>query len=522
MVNEKHEDYQYNRCTSRGICSINPATSSLQEVILLYLKHASFYGLKLEECGKKDQKIKNFVLNTISVLGSNYEISEANFEMINSTFQAELPRIVQEFNKTCQGNKQNNAELPKTNSSLNEYIRFGEKELNKRLQNINTEKRNLYKILYFLIKSLSINILIYESQGQNADEEVLSVYKVLNLLNTPEKTKEELKKLVFEIAEIDSNLMTKISLVREEIYGEQSEQTVSFSTKKGKAILVVGSNIKELEQILDVFSNKDIDIYTHDNMIIAHTFPKFREYKNLKGQFGQGTENCLLDFSTFPGPIILTRYSLFNVENLYRGRLFTTDFSYSKGVIRIKNNDFSEVIEAAENSKGFKTGKICEPESVGFSIKDTVEKINESLKSKNYPQIIVIAPGAYTGEEKEYFNSLIKHLPENILIVSMSCCKSKNNIICANGANDIYGTNRLINEIFKICTQNITLFYPHSDRHILSLIINSSEHKDCRVFMGNWSQTVINPYISESLKTEFSISETMSPKKDNEKILNVK
>ena len=522
MKNETHTDYQYNRCTSRGICSINPATASLQEVILLYLKHASYYGLKLEECGHKDQRIRNFILNTISVLGSNYEISETNFEMINSTFQTELPRIIKDYNESCSSAEKPETDLPSKHFDLNEYIRFGEKEFNKRLQNINTEERNLYKILFTIVKSLSINILIYESFDKCADKEILSVYKVLNLINTPKKTTEELTELIYELAGKDSGLMTKISAVREERYGEQDEQTVSFSTEKGKAVLVVGSNIRELEQILDIFQDKDIDIYTHDNMIIAHTFPKFREYKHLKGQFGQGMENCLLDFSTFPGPIILTRYSLFNVENLYRGRLYTTDFSFSKGVIKIQNNDFSDVIKTAENSKGFKTGKVCESETIGFSVKNTTEKIKTSLENNKYSQIVIIAPGGYSNEEKEYLNSLIKHLPEDILIISANCCKSKDNVLCVNAANDIYGTNRLINEIFKICNKQITLFYPHSDRHILSVIINSSKNKNCRIFIGRWNQTALNPNITECLKTGFSVSETSTPKNDINKILNVK
>ncbi len=65
-------------------------------------------------------------------------------------------------------------------------------------------------------------------------------------------------------------------------------------------------------------------------------------------------------FCNLPGAIILTKHSLHNIENLYRGLLFTTDYTCPKGVIQIKDNDFSKVIEAAENAKGFKTGKQCE------------------------------------------------------------------------------------------------------------------------------------------------------------------
>ena len=217
MVNEKHEDYQYNRCISRGICSINPATASLQEVILLYLKYASFYGLKLEECGIKDKRLKNFILNTIAVLSSNYEISEANFGMINSTFQTELPKSIKYYNEACGGTEKPDINLPGEQTELNEYIRFGEKEFNKKLQNIENDERNLYRILFILIKSICINILVYESYEHSADEEILSVYKVLNLINTQEKSKDELKKLILDFAEKDSNL----TLVAVSRYGER-------------------------------------------------------------------------------------------------------------------------------------------------------------------------------------------------------------------------------------------------------------------------------------------------------------
>ena len=102
--------------------------------------------------------------------------------------------------------------------------------------------------------------------------------------------------------------------------------------------------IRELEIVLDKLKNENIDIYTHDEMMLAHTFPKFSEYTHLKGQFGQGVENCLLDFATFPGPIILTKHSLHNIENFYRGSLFTTDYiSSPKGIIKIENNDLSDL-----------------------------------------------------------------------------------------------------------------------------------------------------------------------------------
>ena len=82
--------------------------------------------------------------------------------------------------------------------------------------------------------------------------------------------------------------------------------------------------------------DKNIDVYTHGEMIIAHTYPKFREYKHLIGHFGVGVENCLLDFATFPGAILITKYAVENIEYLYRGRLFTMDSFVPKGAIKMR------------------------------------------------------------------------------------------------------------------------------------------------------------------------------------------
>ena len=42
MCYNYNEDYQYDSYVSQGVCSVNPRTSSLQEVLILYLKLTAF------------------------------------------------------------------------------------------------------------------------------------------------------------------------------------------------------------------------------------------------------------------------------------------------------------------------------------------------------------------------------------------------------------------------------------------------------------------------------------------------
>jgi len=524
MTNESNKNYQYDRCSSRGICSINPTTSSLQEIILLYLRHAAFYELKLLEKGVSEKNISNFILNTISILSSSYEISENNFYMINYAFQKEFPKVI-DYYKSLNTDEELQSEIVEIEKLLNnkfdinEYIRLGEKAFNKRIRLYDKELRSFFRIIFTLVKSIVIHILTFESFGKNIQEEFSLLLEVLNNINNQKIQKDELKKLILDISKKDCELMMKIRLAQEEEYGIQTQNNISYSTTKGKAILVVGSNLKELEQILNECEKENIDIYTHDNMILAHTFPKFKEYKNLKGQYGQGMESCLLDFSTFPGPIILTRNSLFNIENLYKGRLYTTDFAYSKGVIPINNDDFSSVIKSAKESKGFKTGKICDEAVIGFNYHQVLTEIYKRLRENHFKRILIIGIESYTESDTKYFQTLLGHVPDDTLVLSLSCCEEKVNRICLNAIYDTTSVLKLSEELIKNSNKQIAIFYPYCDRHTLSVIIYTSSLLKNNIFIGRWNNSIVNPAIIDILKTNYNVQEITTPKNDLTKLI---
>ena len=79
MFYNYHEDYQYDSCISKGICSINPRTSSLREVLVMYLKHLAFYTLQLKYLGVKNDYTEDIILNTLSGLMSNLETGNEQF-----------------------------------------------------------------------------------------------------------------------------------------------------------------------------------------------------------------------------------------------------------------------------------------------------------------------------------------------------------------------------------------------------------------------------------------------------------
>ncbi len=533
MIYNYNEDYQYDSCVSRGICSVNPRTSSLQEVLVIYLKTTAFYALKLYEHGIINIEAKDAILNTISIMVSNPEFSESDFELLTSRFNEVLPDMIEEYQDMCK-EKGIEAELIKTpfksykKIDIIQAIRLGEKEFLKGTKALSQEVRDLYKVLFVIAKSICINILDLETYDTEESDGYVTILKILDSLNSKEQDVEKIKSLILDVSRIDNKLMKQLRQAQEERYGKQRVSEVSFTTTPGKAVLVVGSNIRELEDILDALASTDIDVYTHDEMMLANTFPKFAEYKNLKGQFGQGMEGCLLDFATFPGPIILTRHSLFNVEHLYRGRLYTTDSACSKGVIQIKNKDFSDVIKAAEDTKGFKTGKQCESVNIGFDYDVFLEIFRQKLAQKDYKHIFIIGQGGYTLDQQTYFNKLLRQTPDDVLMISLSYPHTRDNVIHLDGCYDNFAITKItegagVNE-GRNGEENraipITVFFPQCNRHTMSQMMFLSSIPNLNIYVGKCTPIILNPNLINTLNKIFGINGLSSVKKDLDEILN--
>lgn len=515
-------DFQYDSCISRGICSINPRTYALQAVLVLYLRFITKYALNLYQQGIIDTKTERLILNTITITVSNPEFTENSFITAINLFKEELPSIIEKYNDTFDktdfaNNKIGDFELFKETKTITQAIRFGEQEIKNNLDKLSTELRDLQKIMLIIAKSISINLMDLESFDKKYEKGYLTVLKLINKIGENIEI-ETLKTEIKEASIVNNEIMHLIRVAEEERYGKQQEAEVSFTTHPSKAVLVVGSNIRELETILEALKNTDIDVYTHDDMMLAHNFPKFNEYKHLKGQFGQGIENCLLDFATFPGPIILTKHSLHNIENLFRGLLFTTDITCPKGVVKIENNDFSRVIEAANNAKGFKHGKQCETIKIGCNFDETLKKVTTKIESGEFNKIFLIGLEKDSLEQKAYFDKLIKLTPEDVLIISFSNSIEKCNAISINTCFDSYSIVRFFNAI-KEFELPITAFFPKCDRNTISQMIYFAQNENTKVFVGKCTPILLNPSLMNVLQEMFLIEGITSAKKDLERII---
>lgn len=527
MFYNYNEDYQYDSCISKGICSINPRTSSLREVLVMYLKLLAFYTLKLKYLGVKNSATEDIILNTLSGLMSNLETGNKQFYTTLINLKSIIIESKDRYIKICKSKNikpkiiETNIKLTK-NLDITDLIRLGEKEFSIKLKSVLEEKRIIYEILFLILKSICINLVELKSFEVDDSCAYSEILYLLNTLNFPNVSERILKKKLKIAVRIDYRLTKLLYEIKQKEYGVQTEAEVSYSTTQGKAILVAGTNLQELRKVLDATKDIDVSVYTHGEMILAYTYPLFRTYKNLKGQFGKGIESCLLDFATFPGAILIAKHSLENIEYLYRGRLFTTDNFVPQGVIKINNDDYSQLISSSLSAKGFKSGGERESIKIGCSMSELNNKLNSLIKDiKNYKKIIILGSEEYTQEQHNYFINLVKLLTKDTFVISLGEAHKLKSGFFLKTAPNFFVIYKIVETLLPHLKNNgikLALFIAKCDKHTVSNLINLKNMGVDTVYLSKCSPIMLNPSLTKTLQNLCGIYPTEKPLDDLNKI----
>jgi hydroxylamine reductase len=59
---------------------------------------------------------------------------------------------------------------------------------------------------------------------------------------------------------------------------------VKLTPTKGKAILISGHDMQDLEDLLKQTEGTGINVYTHGEMLPGHGYPELKKYKHLVGE----------------------------------------------------------------------------------------------------------------------------------------------------------------------------------------------------------------------------------------------
>lgn len=522
MKNNEFRRQDVNECTSRGICSLPSSLAALQEILLFLFSQISYYILLLNDIGGTNEQVKDSIITDISSLVFINEFSDEQlFDIVLRNYY-----LLTDVKKICEENYINfnkPISIPNFNidfsssTTLNSAISIGEKLNNKNLKEIPFFKKNLFEVMTAVIKSVCMSLSMLKDYSKIDRSSYTSVLKALNSLNNPSLSSVQIKDYLANLAQIDEQVKLNLSQNLFKNFGEISKAKVSRSTRFGKAILVSGNNLKTLKKILDITEKENIDIYTHSNLIVAHSFPLFRQYRNLLGHYGGGEYSALLDFATFPGSILLTKSSKNSTEFLYRGKIYSDDYITHKGVKKIENADYHELIESAKSAKGFKKGKEKGHVCVGYDvvhINNILDCIINKLKNSEIKRLFIIGANPHSEIQKEYFKEFFKNLKSNEYIISFSYESQKKNILTLNIGNFFPLITSLLEKLRNsddITDDRIIFMFTMCEVYNISEIINLRRLGAKNIYMSDCTPNAFKPIVFNTFIKEYDINLLSEP-----------
>ncbi len=423
-------------CTVRGVCGKEELTANLQDLLIYNLKGIAVLAKELQKTGEKvDNSVGLFLAQ-----GLFTTITNANFdnESLEGWIQQALDvkeRLRQQLG-TVQPEKagilHHSAHWISRDSAV-----FAEKA--KEVGILATENEDVRSLRELLILGLK-GIGAYTEHAAVLGVEDGDIYDFIieGMASTTEDLSvDEMVALVLKAGECAVKAMAALDTANTSAYGHPEITQVNIGVGDNPGILVSGHDLKDLEELLIQTQGTGVDVYTHGEMLPAHSYPGLKKYENLKGNYGSSWWHQNEDFETFNGPILMTTNCVIPIKkkNTYKERLYTTAMASYPGTTHIPDRtnggmkDFSALIEQA---KGCKPPEEIEAGTIvgGFAHNQVLalaDKVVEAVKSGAIKRFVVM--GGCDGRQKgrSYFTEVAENLPQDTVILTAGCAKYRYN-----------------------------------------------------------------------------------------------
>jgi len=413
-------------CTQYGVCGKSPEVAALQDLLIYTLKGLSQVALEAKKHGIIDEETDAFTCKALFATLTNVNFDPDRFvELIKKTVQLRdsLKKRLEDARVTT------NFDEPATfvpKDTKEELVEQGRRVGIKSDPTLDPDIQALQQLLTYGVKGVAAYTDHAYILGQKDQEVFDFIHKALAATLDKSLTADDLVGLVLECGKINLRAMELLDAGNTGTYGHPVPTKVPLGAKKGKAILISGHDLKDIELLLKQTEGKGIYIYTHGEMLPAHGYPELKKYPHFYGHYGTAWQNQQKEFQKFPGAILMTTNCLQRPLENYAGNIFTTGQVGWPGVPHIANKDFTPVIKKALEMEGFKEDTNGRYVMVGFArntLLDAADKVVEAVKNKNLRHILLVGgcDGAKPG--RNYYTELVEKSPPNTLVLTLACGK---------------------------------------------------------------------------------------------------
>ncbi len=413
-------------CTKIGVCGKRPEVAALQDLLVYSIKGLSQVALEGLKKGVRDPEADRFVCEGLFSTLTNVDFDPARFvELIRKSVQ--IRETLKEKLKAAGGSPEfGEAASFVPAGDQDGMVAQGEKVGVKSDPDLDTDIRSLRELLIYGIKGVAAYADHAQILGQQDEAVYDFIYEGMAATLDPNLGADELVGLALKCGEINLRTMELLDAANTGAYGHPVPTRVPLGAKKGKAILVSGHDLKDLELILKQSQGKGIHVYTHGEMLPCHGYPELKKYEHFYGHYGTAWQNQTREFAEFPGAIVMTTNCIQKPKEIYQDNIFTTGLVGWPGVTHIADKDFAPVVEKALAMPGFSEDTDKGAVTVGFghnAVLGVADKVVAAVKDKAIRHFFLVAgcDGAKPG--RNYYTEFVEKLPADTVVLTLACGK---------------------------------------------------------------------------------------------------
>ena len=273
-------------CTRFGVCGKSPEVAALQDLLVYALKGLSTVAAEARRHEISDGEVDRFTFEAAFSTLTNVNFDPERFPpMINKAVELR-ERLKEKVKEKAGAKKYPETALFKPEKTLDAMIKKGAMHGIMSDVDADADVHSLKWLLVFGIKGVAAYADHAALLGQEDEAVYAFIHEGLAATLDPKKTVPEMYDLVMKCGAINLRAMELLDAGNTGHYGHPVPTKVPLGHRKGKALLVSGHDLMDLEKILEQSEGKGIYVYTHGEMLPTHGYPGLKKHKHFYGHYG--------------------------------------------------------------------------------------------------------------------------------------------------------------------------------------------------------------------------------------------
>ena len=526
-------------CTAFGVCGKDPDTAALQDLLIHATKGISWYAARAARLGMQREEIDIFVTEALftTVTNVNFDVDRLAVMIGNGAKVLDMAAKLYAEAATVAGATTDTAAGPALftpAADMAGLICQGEDvSPQARIDAVGDAAAGLEELIVYGLKGAAAYMDHAQILGRSDPAIYARFHETMAFLCT-DQTAEDLTAKALEVGEINLQVMDLLDGANTGEYGHPEPTAARITAVTGKAILVSGHDLKDLEELLKQTEGTGVNIYTHGEMLPALAYPGLKKYSHLVGNYGGAWQDQRKEFEAFPGAILMTTNCIQKPKESYKARIFTCGLVAWPDVEHIDDRNFATVIQAAQDAPGFTEDEPEKTITIGFghdAVLGVADKVVDAVKQGAIKHFFLVGgcDGAKPG--RNYYTDFAMGVPDDSVILTLACGKYRFNKL---DFGDIGGIPRLLDvgqcndaySAIKIAAALADAFGTDVNSLPLSIVLSWYEQKAVSILLtllhlgikniriGPSLPAFLAPPVVELLVNQFGLAPITTPEAD--------